>query len=1486
MLMKLLGKITRILLKTLLYSVILLLLLIGILYFVGQTESFQTWAAQKATVYLSNELGTKVDVGKLKITFVKNVVLEDVFIGDKHNDTILSGKSIRVTVSGFDFKLHTLNIDEAELTDFKVKLLKYKNEEDFNFQFLADYFSSKDSTKKDSVAPWKIKYGALVLNNVDFTYRLLRDTIKVAQNMNYNNLHITSVYGKLSEIDFRNDTIFSQITNLRANEQCGISLINLTTKASISSNHLKCDSLYLKTANSLVKGSLSFKYDSWSDYTDFINKVYMKGNLKDSTLLNMKDVTYFADDINGFNEVFYIKGKVRGFVNDLNGSGLDISYGNNTNFSGDFSISGLPDINKSYIHFDAQKLATSKDDIEHFPIPPFHNATFLKLPIEMAKLGVITYKGKFDGFINNFATYGNFKTDIGSLKTDIQVSDNPKTKVVEYSGSLRTTSFNVAKLFPNYGIIGPVSLSAKVKGKGITLNDLDLLVDGNVQSITYNQYQYQNLKVDGEFKKKIFNGKIISKDPNADFDFIGSIDLNNKVPKMDFIASINNFDLKQTNFSNSKLDGKISSQILINLNGDNIDNLSGQINFDNTVYTNTNKQYKLSTFNLELNQENVSKSIKLNSNIINLQLDGKYKLSTLPKAFSQYLNTYFPTFFKTNTRYIYSDKADLNVKIKNFTIIKELFINDLMISPNTVFEGSFDASINYLYLKTNNDLINYSGIKFNKNNISINSLPNGVSFIYNAKSITINDSLSFKNTSVNLVANDKISNFELAWNNVLKPSYAGDLKGNILFGATHADVVFEKIKISVADSVWKMMNSNTISIDTAFVVKIKPITLFNNNQLITLDGILSKNNSDKCDVKIQNFKLSQFNPLLADEKISIDGSVSGNINIFGAFNNNIINGDINFTDLKFNNKLIGSGEIKTEYNPEKEYVSVNGFSAFGKDFDGTLFKNLEFNGYYYTKKQEDNLDITFKASPFDLSLLQPYLKDILTIKIGFLNGSGKVTGTPSKPQINASLKLMKCVVLVDYLNVQYTVSGNVNIKPNQINFDNLEIRDKTGNAGSVDGNIFHNNFKNMRIDFDVNTKKLMLLNTTSANNSSFYGTAYASGNVGIYGFTDDMKVEINMKTNGGTRFYIPLDGPSEIGNNEFIQFITKDTIKVIKPVSKSNLSLDFNLEATSDAEVQLIFDEKSGDVIKARGDGNLNMKINSKGKFDMFGDYALSTGDYLFTLENFVTKKFEIEKGSSIKWNGNAYKANIDIIANYKQRASIKPLFPNDSSSNYNKRFPVDCKLYMKDKLTSPDITFGIDLPTIDESTRTLIKNLMTDPNELNRQVFSLLLLRSFVTPISVTGGSGVNAGGAVAATGSEMLSNKISSWLNGVTKDIDIGVNYRPGNSLSSDELDLALSKQLFNNRLVIDGNFGVTNSATNTKTTNNSNLIGDVSLEYKLTESGRYRVKAFNRSNDNTQVLNSGGPFTQGVGIFYREEFESLSELYRRYLSKIKKK
>lgn len=1480
--MKLLRKITRILGKTILFSLLFVLAFAIFLFIAFQTESFQTYAAQKATEYLSNELGTRIEVKRLKITFVKNVTLEGIFMSDQHGDTLLSGESLRVNVSGFDYKNKKLNLDEAELSNVKVKLLKYKGEDDFNFQFLADYFSPKDTTQTDTTkSPWKIKYGALVLNNVDFTYRLLRDTNRVVQNMNYNNIHVSSIYGNISDIDFKADTIFAHIINLRAKEQCGIVLRNLTTTAKISPVGLSCDDLFLKTDNSFVKGNFSFKYDTWNDYNDFVNKVYIKAKLIDSTYLNMKDITYFAEDINGFNEKFFINGKIRGFVNDLSGTDMNVKYRTNTRFVGDLSMTGLPDITQTYMHFDAERLSTDVDDLEKFPIPPFDNPTFLKLPKEIGKFGVVSYKGKFDGFLNNFATYGTFKTAIGTVKTDLQMHNNPKTKLMEYTGNVKSTNFQIARLLPNLSNVGTVSLVAKIKGKGLTIDELDTQLDGVVNSIVINNYSYNDLQINGTFKKKVFKGALVSHDSNADFDFNGSIDLNYKVPKMDFISTINNFDLEKTNLATSKLNGRVSSQILIDLHGDDIDNLSGLVNFDNTLYKTKDKDYNLSTFNLELNQESIFKTIKLNSNILNAKLEGKYKLSSLSNAFTQYLNTYFPTFVKTNSHYIYSDKADLKVKIKNFTIVQELFMKDLALSPNTTLEGSFDASINYLYVTTISDVLQFNSVKFKDNALNINSLPNGIKLDYKAKSVNFTDSFFLKNPTINLVADDKKSHFDLAWDNLTKPNTSGQLGGNVLFNNTSADVVFDKAKFVIADSVWQLIKPNMISIDTAFAVHVRPITFYNQNQLITLEGKLSKNNQEKFDVLLQNIKLSQFNPLLSDAKLTVDGSISGTTSVYGVFDKSIVNSDMSFSQLKLNNKLIGAGEIKSHYNPEKDYVDITGFSAFAKDMDGNLLKNIEFQGYYFPKKQEENLDLTFKAEPFDLSLLQPYLEDIITIKLGYLKGNGRITGTPAKPQINAKLKFFKCIILVDYLNVQYSVSGEVDIKPEQISFENIEIRDKANNVGIVYGNIFHRNFQNMRIDFDVNTNKLMMLNTTPANNPSYYGTAYASGNAGIYGFLDDIKMELNMKTNGGTYFYIPLDGPSEVGSNSFITFVTKDTIKPVVKSASSHFSLDFNLEATPDAEVQLIFDEKSGDVIKARGNGNLSMKIDSKGKFDMFGDYVLTTGDYLFTLENFVTKKFEIQKGSSIKWNGNVFKADIDIAAIYRQRASVRPIYPADSSG---KRYTVDCKLYMKNKLTQPDISFGIDLPTIDENTRNNIKSILSDEDEVKRQVFALLLLRSFITPVAASGGGGINAGGAVAATGSEMLSNKLSNWLNGVTKNVDVGVNYRPGTGLSNDELDLTLNKQLFNNRLVIDGNFGVSNG-NNTRTTNNSGLIGDVTLEYKLTESGKYRVKGFNRSNDNTQIINNGGPFTQGVGIFYREEFETLNELFRRYLAKLKK-
>ena len=415
---------------------------------------------------------------------------------------------------------------------------------------------------------------------------------------------------------------------------------------------------------------------------------------------------------------------------------------------------------------------------------------------------------------------------------------------------------------------------------------------------------------------------------------------------------------------------------------------------------------------------------------------------------------------------------------------------------------------------------------------------------------------------------------------------------------------------------------------------------------------------------------------------------------------------------------------------------------------------------------------------------------------------------------------------------------------------------------------------------------MLILNTTERENKTFYGRVYGTGNVAVYGFINKLNMRIVNTTNRNTKFYLPLDGPAEIGESDFIQFVKKDTTVVKKETALTGFDLEMLIHATPDAQAQIIIDKAAGDVLNVQGQGDLKITLNTLGKFEMTGDYVFTDGDYLFTLENVINKKFELEAGSRISWSGNPLGAEIDVTASYRQRASIAPLL-NDSTKT---RTPVDCKLIITGKLFSPTINFEIDFPNINSDDRSKINSVLSDEAELNRQVFSFLLFRTFTKPLIYnTNGGGVTAGGAAASTGSEMLSNRVSEFLNtyfgtltGI-RDLQLGLNYRPGTQTSSETVDLALSKQFLDNKVSVDGNFGVNNNPTNG---NSNGLIGDVNVDYKLSADGRFRLKGFNKSNDNTQSTLAGGYYTQGVGFFYRVEFETLRSLYKNYLSKLKRK
>ncbi|NLJ44115.1 MAG: hypothetical protein GX431_10685 [Bacteroidales bacterium] len=478
---------------------------------------------------------------------------------------------------------------------------------------------------------------------------------------------------------------------------------------------------------------------------------------------------------------------------------------------------------------------------------------------------------------------------------------------------------------------------------------------------------------------------------------------------------------------------------------------------------------------------------------------------------------------------------------------------------------------------------------------------------------------------------------------------------------------------------------------------------------------------------------------------------------------------------------------------------------------------------------------------------------------------------------------------INYLQTKFKLNDTIRFDKTGIKFRNSKVTDEKGNSATISGSIFHKNFRDYTVDLTINMDKndCLVLNTTQKDNGMFYGTVYASGVTTIRSGTNSLAFDISARTGKGTRFFIPLNSGMSVSDYSFVTFVSHDTAS-LKESDKnarlparsegSSLELNFDLDVTPEAEVQLLIDPKAGDVIRGRGEGKLNLSLNKQGEFKIFGDYVIDEGDYLFTLQNLFNKRFDVESGGTVSFNGNVENAGIDLTARYKNlRTSLYPiLYPILQDEKYKTRIPVEPQLILSGKLFNPVVGFNIYLPNADEETRTYLRNAITTQEELSKQFLYLLVMNSFYSDPSQSSysssmASSVGGTSAMAVTTTEMLSNQLSNWLSQISNDFDVGFNYRPGNKdINTQELQVALSTQLLNDRVTINGSFDVRGQ----NNTDGTPLSGDFDIEYKITE--KIRFKAFNRYNN--PYTGRGAPYTQGLGIFFKQDFNRLSDIFRR--------
>ncbi|HNR55700.1 MAG TPA: translocation/assembly module TamB domain-containing protein, partial [Flavobacteriales bacterium] len=398
-------------------------------------------------------------------------------------------------------------------------------------------------------------------------------------------------------------------------------------------------------------------------------------------------------------------------------------------------------------------------------------------------------------------------------------------------------------------------------------------------------------------------------------------------------------------------------------------------------------------------------------------------------------------------------------------------------------------------------------------------------------------------------------------------------------------------------------------------------------------------------------------------------------------------------------------------------------------------------------------------------------------------------------------------------------------------------------------------------------------------NSLYYGKAFANGDIEVSGSVDQLEITVDASTGPGTDIHFPVGGSTEVSDVGFVRFMSNDSAATEEEVDLTGIALDLKARVTPDAHFELIFDPTIGDVMAGRGRGDMEMTVSPTGEFRMRGQVEVTEGDYLFTLRNVVNKRFEVVPGGRIVWYGDPLDAQLDIQAQYRVRAPLYDIM-FEKNDAYKKRVPVDVVMQLRENLMNPEIGFEVRMPTVDDDIRTRVNSVLSTEQERNRQVFALIVLNRFIQPQSLAGsGSPSSGGNVVGTTGFELLSNQVSNWLSKLSKSFDLGVNYRPGDNITQDELEVAMSTQLFNERLLLTTNVGVSTGAQTS--TNNNGLIGDFQLEYLLTPEGRLRAKAFSVSNDRNLNRSDQAPTTQGAGVAYREEFRSWGELWQKLLN-----
>ncbi len=1448
-----------------------------------RVSAIQRWVGFQASRALSEKLGTHVQVGRINPGFLNRLLIDNVYLYDQQGEELLTARRLGVRINLLELLLNKkISISSAQIFGAHAYIYQASPDAQPNYQFVVDSLSSKDSDEK---TPLNLRINSLIMRHSSVRYdkRFRPETEGV---FNPSHILVDNISAHVVLKALKDDSLNVNIRKLSLKEHSGLHIQRLAMKFECGRQHSHLSQLQLQMPGTKIDmGDIRANYHISDSDSLLISTLSYRGELKPSHI-TLSDLSPLLPSLKTFNSTITLSALFNG-----QGTNVEIPELRIGSTTGDIDIDC-----DGWVHDLNQPAPEWQANLNHFSlsaktinfISENLQGEHIDLPEAVIRLGDINMNGYVGGKgMERVLTHSNIRSGAGDMEVDFDMGPDR-----EFTADVTTGNLNLRQLLDDEKF-GRLATVVKLEGCLAPASKQEIKATGTVQQFEYNNYNYRNIDVNAHYTSGLIAGKLIIDDPNIGLNIDGTLQQNDKTNDIQLRAEILNLSPKAINLTDKYGDARFFAELDANLNASDINDAKGRLHIGNLAMLSSTTNYELDDLTINTDYDDEGEHyVELQSDFATAELRGDFDYKTIAQSFTNFIANQLPTLpglpkVNPNTKNNFSLRATIHksdwlqrlmqvpivlsepLKIDGFVNDETRDINIHCTIPQFFYNGNGYRNGN-IHLSTPNDSLHYD-VQITK--LMKNATPLDVRLQGNAYDNNLLTSLQWDNHATERHLSGII--------NATANFYGTELGNNVAY------ISIEPSRLNIHNTLWNVEPCKITYADER--VNINNFTIRHGQQHLLIDGVVGSTVHDSLFVAMNALDIEYILELVNFTAVDFNGKATGQALACGVLGSQMQAAALLMVDkFEFQHGRIGMLNANVGWNNEKKQIDIHAIADDGQFPDGRKSKTY-VDGF--VSLSEKKIDLGIKASGTRIDFAHSFAESVLSDINGYALGSVRLVGPLSAINLTGQL-VVNGEATLSLTGCHYKLKNDtIRMVTDDIEFLRCRVIDDNNRTGVINGHIHHHDLKNMTYDFYVDAQNMLVYDIPDFGDDIYCGTIYGTGRVGLHGRPNETSIDISIRPERNSTLMLNTATPDAITDQEFIRWTQRDSLGSARRDSirnsqqrpmrrnlladRSDLRINFMVDANPNVLVKILMDSRTNDFITLRGNGLLNASYYNKGGFQMFGTYKVTDGTYGITIQDIIKKDFTFEDGGTVTFGGDPYDANLNLKAIYAVNGvSLSDLNVGKSFSNTVR---VNCIMNITGQLSAPLIEFDLDLPNVNADEKQMVRSIINGQEEMNQQVVYLLAVGRFYPQGANNSSEEEGQQSQTSLAMQSLLSGTISSQINTLlgnvirSNDWSFGANISTGDEgWNNAEYEGKVSGRLFNNRLLINGQFGYRDKAN----TANSSFIGDFDVRYLLFPNGDLAIKVYNQTND--RYFTKSSLNTQGLGIIMKRDFGGIADLF----------